>query len=1555
MRKFLIPLVALFVISVTCLNAQVPLNSSLSHWPKTTDLMPPSEGACGNKAGTFKLGPFKGKSNSVKLDTIFLCYGDTIQIDHNSDTVLVDDPVPATRAGIIWPIYRCRPTISGPTLSDIMPRITLGDPCVDTFPTGVLSFPYLPRVVQGGIGGDVAFYNGTNADKFRKEYGTTDSNSVMLCFAPATIDDFANRKWESGQSGVAPGPCVNVNTAASFCIYYLSPIRHSNFVTPHEGNDCIGAFTVKGGYADTDNRATYDISIYLKSNPSVKGILRKPKSQLRHGSQVEFYVPQAGTYVVTIKDGRSCDHQFEVNMGSCTPADNLVIDLPQDTVAVGKPICIPVTVRNFSGLTGVGFSINWDAAILRYTSIQNYNPSIPAGIVAVNEDEKDKGKLGFLMLTNDPNTSFNVMNNDTLFELCFLATGPEKSCSGFTISNDPSQVDASGPAGQRAVSVDTGRVCILNVPLLVKFNLQDSSCAGNAKLKVTASGGVEPYSVTYEPLPVGSGPVTSGTINQSGGSYVSPSGVTGSYRVCLRDNNGIGTQICDTVDVSLSILGAALDLTQQPRCNGAKTGQVTVQVFRGTVPDPSTTNYNFTWSPAVTSQTRTLTNVGAGSYAVTVRDTKTGCTAVASGTLGEPFRVDDDSISVTSASCTGVADGRIFYSIEGGTPLQGQYNYSWTYAAKDGDPKQPVVTNMQGNPVSLTNQKAGFYYLKVTDSNGCMYRDSVELKATRTLALSARVTNARCSYSSDGAAVVRVSATPPFTAPTYTFTWTPTVTATNAADSTRISGLKAGKYALTALESSGCSVSDTVTITAPTRFTIDTASLKDPTCLSPNNGSIQVAGAGGTGFPNYKYLWSNLATSAQVTGLPQGSYSVTATDANGCRDSLVFALKLPNPPVINPPTLKQPRCGDDGCITVTSPANGAKYEWRNLAGTVLGDSSTICNLPGDTFVIVVRDALSCTATDTFSLIPVIPLSIMESVLVDPRCAGTQTGSVRVKVTGGQTPYVYSWNPSGQTRDSLVNAGAGTYIFRVFDGKDCALTDTFELKDPPAITPRYTGLEPATCSDTCNAQATVVVRYNTTPPTTGAFTFKWDDEGTDSVRVNLCPGTRGLTITDSKGCIKVDSVSIQSPAAVDTSSTASVAASCFGRRDGSATVTGAGGNGAPFTYVWSQNAATGATLNNVGAGTYTVTVRDSKGCRNSFTVTVKQPDSLIIRQDGAATKQPSCFGSKDGQLGVTVSGGNTGSAYVYVWSGSPATPVGNTQVVNQLSAGTYSVTVTDIKGCSGSVMGLVLTNPPGVQGRLEKIDSIVCNGGETTIRVDSIFGGRGGPYQFSVNNGVPLSPNTSVDVSAGRQIITYFDGFGCAISDTVNIAEPAPITVIFTPDEFEIELGQDIKLLPIIGGAAVIDSFIWTPANLLDKPNTLTPTTTTFESQEYQLIVFDKKGCSGIGSVVVNIDANRNIYVPNAFFPGNPRGNNHYFNVQTGYGVETINFLRVFDRWGTLLYQAENFPAPGKTASEGWDGTYNGKYVQPGVYIYILEARFLDGRTLLYRGDVTVFR
>ena len=185
-------------------------------------------------------------------------------------------------------------------------------------------------------------------------------------------------------------------------------------------------------------------------------------------------------------------------------------------------------------------------------------------------------------------------------------------------------------------------------------------------------------------------------------------------------------------------------------------------------------------------------------------------------------------------------------------------------------------------------------------------------------------------------------------------------------------------------------------------------------------------------------------------------------------------------------------------------------------------------------------------------------------------------------------------------------------------------------------------------------------------------------------------------------------------------------------------------------------------------------------------------------------------------------------------------------------------------------------------------------------------------------------------------------------------EPAPFEVSFNSPIIEIELGDTLtQLKPLISGSAVA-SFMWTPAELLTNPDSINPYIHTFDSQLYTLTVEDDNGCSATGSIQVNVDPNRNVYVPNVFKPG-IGGLNDHFNVYVGRGVDIVNYMRVYDRWGELVYSRDKFLPENDNTGDGWDGKFRGDFVDPAVFVYIIEVKFLDGRVLLYRGDVTVVR
>ncbi|MCC6282702.1 MAG: gliding motility-associated C-terminal domain-containing protein [Saprospiraceae bacterium] len=1504
-----------------------------------------------NNAGTFQLGAFTGQSNDTNLtgpqDTIFLCRNDQILIDHNGDSDLSGDPQPATLPGIGWAFYTCAPTVMGDNLATV-----LTDPCILPGATNGI------WVATDQPNGDIAFINNGGL-----QTAFNSGQPILLHFAPITLDVFATQGFE----GNPAGPCVNVNTGVEFKVLYMNAIEESG-VSTNFGNDCLGKFRIEGGYPEWNTQAVYTITITLASDPTIKAVIHTAASQLFHGADVIFSVPQPGTYDVTVEDGKSCGHTFQINMAGCNAMDNVVFALPDTVSPPGSTICIPITVQNFN-LVGASFSLNWDPTILEFNTVQNAHPAIGTFNASnLNTQSTAEGRLGAIIYDQvNLGNVISIPDDETLMEICFTVIGNLGECTPLGITNSPSAINIEDALGQAvALTAIDGQLCVDFLPLSYALSVVDTTCAGTASIEVTVTGGTAPYEVIRQRInPLGA--VSIMNIPTAGGTVTYPGLSTGDYLIRITDNNGFGTELNDTVSINLQTLGVALDVTSQlPTCNGFADGVVTASVLIGTTPvnNPGPPQFTFNWLPAsVPNPTGAVqTGVAAGAYSVTVTDVSSQCTAVASGALGQPSVISDQNVTVAPASCTGICDGSISYTSTGGTPYttsgSNTYDYSWEFTADVATPPSPLPNGTgNSNPFLLTNLCAGSYFVTITDANGCTITDEVTLNNQRVLELVLNSqSNTTCAKLDNGSATVEVQETPP-TGATYNFFWAPNgFTQTNTATTSTYDDLAAGSYNVLATDAAGCADTLTVVITSPPELEIDTINLTQPSCTFQNDGAISTFTSGGSGGPLYTYLWSanaNNANTSFVNNLIPGTYTITVTDVNGCQDSLSFDLALPAPPTIDGIDSVSVRCGSDGCLTVLT-STGTNFTWQTLGGTVLpSNTAQICDLPGGTYVVTVVDDLGCGTQDTLTLDSVEVMAFSDTTFLLPTCFGYDDGRISVGVSGGNPNYNFLWSPSGQITGTLIDVIAGPYSVVVTDAQGCTLTGDFTLTEPPAIVNTFPAaqIQAVSCFGTCDGQAAPVVQFASTPPTSGNFSFVWQGGSTDSLRTDLCAGINRVTITDGGNCFLVDSVFIDGPTAVAFTALDSTSTSCNGTDDGSVTVAGSGGNGGPFTYLWNTpNADATATVSNLAAGIYSVTITDKDGCTGVYSTEVIEPEPVVLAEGPGRDIQ--CFGGTDGELSVVVTGGNIGTI-IYSWSDG-TNVISTVASATNLSSGTYAVTATDAAGCTGVLSNLVLSDPPPVQGSYLPWEPLVCNGDETTLVIDTILGGAGGPYQFSVDFGVQLSQDFPITVGGGEHYITYFDVRNCEYTDTITIDEPAPIVVSFDPDEIEIELGDSLVLQPIITGA-VVDSFIWTPANLLLNPTALNPTAYTFESETFSLVVFDENGCVGTGSVLINVDPNRNVFIPNIFTPGNPSGQNDHFNVYAGAGVKQINFMQVFNRWGELMYERKTFFPDNDNLSEGWDGRYKGDVVNPGVYVYIVEVEFLDDRVLLYRGDVTVIR
>jgi gliding motility-associated-like protein len=280
-------------------------------------------------------------------------------------------------------------------------------------------------------------------------------------------------------------------------------------------------------------------------------------------------------------------------------------------------------------------------------------------------------------------------------------------------------------------------------------------------------------------------------------------------------------------------------------------------------------------------------------------------------------------------------------------------------------------------------------------------------------------------------------------------------------------------------------------------------------------------------------------------------------------------------------------------------------------------------------------------------------------------------------------------------------------------------------------------------------------------------------------------------------------------------------------------------------------------------------------------------------------------------------------------------------------GQYSITVLDANSCeiTGSA---AIGQPDPVDIAVIDLQNLLCNAQPTgSVTVE----GRGGvgPYEYSVDGVFFQVDPRFANLPAGDYEFTVMDANGCVQTTKARLTEPVALFVDAGQDQ-TIQLGQDARLRAIASQNGV--RFEWTPGNTLncvECPNPIArPTSTT----SYTIVIRDDNNCEARDSVTISVSPIRPLYIPSGFSP-NGDGINDYFTLFGGPGARQILLLRIFDRWGELVFETRNAPL-GEEVS-GWDGTLKGKPMNPNVFVYYAEVEFIDGAVVVYTGDLTLAR
>ena len=1490
-----------------------------------------AELACADQyAGTVSLVDIDG--NPITEDTIYLCFNEEMNVVHNGDANLTGDPNPATTPGITYGFFNCQPSISGPDLTTI-----LTGPCILNTPPPAQG---IWVSAGGGFNGNITFNNSGTLQNF-----FNGGDPVLIWFAPITIDDFANKQYEVGAGGMA-GPCVNVNTAAAFPVVYLNEIETLNLSANTGVSGCQGTFDVIGGLPQFDS-SFYDISIALIGNPSVTGqVINGPYT---HGETVTFQVPVPGIYTINITDGKGCvSSQLLANMSTCVSVTQSV----QSAVAApGDNICINVTSdAGFINIAGIQYALTWDPAVLQFTNVTNLTPLLPG--FAAGSSFNSLGDSLIFSWANLSGAGVNLPDGTVLFQVCFDVVGNNGDCTNVEF------VDPPGPGievfnGNLAFigfNGTGGSVCVDDLALVVNSTQDSVSCSGGSdgSFTIDISGGTPPYQVTWQNA--AGGPVFGPTpINVAPYTYTANNLSAGTYNITVMDASGTPLIATEQVQVlGPPILGLNFN-ENPPLCNGGLGSIASVVILDGVVINNPESLYNFEWN--TNDITPAISNISSGLYSLTVTEISTGCTVTESTFLPQPppFAV---IVTIDSSTCSGVGNGAIHVSVSGASPnSNGDYTIQWPSI---GPPPGLTIVNSLSN---INGLPADVYPLWITDDNGCFFEANIVLPAKKVLTMNALLENINCTSACSGSIFVAGSTSGQPASLPYNFDWfgtppPPPPSGTTATTST-LTGLCTGTYTVFMEDAAGCQIDSTFTISEPPLLVASVLNAQNESCSPGMDGSITIGVTGGT-YP-YIYNWNTTATDSIATGLSAGTYTVSVSDSLSCFDTVSATLTAPVPPVIlslENDTLSCPNSTNGSLTVVALPGNAPidVIDWSNSA-----NGATINNLSSGIYYVIVTDTDNCTAVDSAEVVAPLPLAQDSIVYTLPQCPGQGGGSIAAFVSGGTGPYFFQWSNGvmGTGFNVLGSISAGNYSVTITDFNFCApLVLNLTLDEPPGIDVSFSLIDSVSCANTgmtCDGTATATAVYS--DGTSGLFNFTWQSTESDnnvasSTAVQLCAGAQQVLVSDGI-CFDTFSVDIPAPTPITPGQTIDNV-TCNSLSDGSITLTPGGGT-PPYTITW-PGGITGPTISGLPAGNYSANIVDSKNCSFTHTVTIIQPGPLVVSLNAAGTMNVSCAGEADGLMTVQAQGGNLGTA-VYLWQNGIAPPSSN--FAAGLAPGTYSVTVVDPKGCQDSVSATI-SEPPPIQFSLGETLPIQCAGGNTFITVDSVWGGNLTTYQFSVDNGILRLLGSASPVFAGQHTISIVDVInGCSRDTSITIAEPLSLGVEL-PQVITIELGDSTTVLdPIIFSSLPIDSFLWTPGEQLSCYNCKNPTVNPIHSQLYTLTITDVNGCTAFGQAQIDLDKNRNVYIPNVFSP-NDDGINDKFRIFTGIGVTNINFLRIYDRWGELVFDESNL-SPSPDGTIGWDGRFRGQKMQPAVFMYLAEVEFLDGRVLLYRGDVTLLK
>lgn len=766
------------------------------------------------------------------------------------------------------------------------------------------------------------------------------------------------------------------------------------------------------------------------------------------------------------------------------------------------------------------------------------------------------------------------------------------------------------------------------------------------------------------------------------------------------------------------------------------------------------------------------------------------------------------NLTKTNATCNGANNGTATATVVGGTA---PYGYAWSPAG--------------GTAATATGLTPNTYSVLVTDANGCTKSNSIIITEPLPLNASTTHTNVSCNGGTNGTATAIINGG----TSGYSYSWNTspvqiTAVATN---------LPAGAYTVTITDANSCTTTALANITEPTVLGA-TNTHTNVLCKGGNSGTATAIASGGTTAYSYSWNTSPVQTTVTANNLPIGVYTATITDAKSCVTTTQVTITEPVMALTTNGTVTSNvlcKNGITGAAIVSAGGGTGAYIY-NWNSSPVQTTANATGLSAGLYIATVTDANGCMDTSIITITE--PPLLSPSITPSPAyCNGTATGTAAAENPGGTPPYTYSWNSSPvQTTAFASGLAVGTYTLTTTDSNGCVATTTTTITEPTALVAAATFVN-ALCKGDTSGTATATATGGS-----GAYSYSWNTTPvqTTSTALHLAAGTYTATVTDVNSCTSTATVTVGEPATLVSVTTSSTNSACTAPT-GTLTGMGTGGTGT-LTYSWNTSPVQNvANATSVTSGTYTCTVTDANGCKGKATATVTNPSGAVASITNTTTIV--CNGGATGAATVGVTGGL--APYTYSWT---TTPVQTTTTASNLTAGTYTCTITDANSCATTAIATV-AQLAAVSGSVTK-SNVLCFGAATGSATITGTGGTA-PYSYSWNTSPTAQTTATIsNLPAFTYTCTVTDANGCVGTKATTITQSTAITINKTKTDPSCGVCVDGAAGVIVSGGAAPYIYSWTTS-----PVQTTASVTGLAIGKYVVTITDANGCVKKDSVTLS--------------------------------------------------------------------------------------------------------